>query len=78
MKAKEFNVIGIRKDGEVQNVTVYFGTMRGNSTWFAKNDKGVSCKIVKNKKGILSYGTGFSKHTISDENIINCISDDLN
>lgn len=77
MVVKSFKVNGVRKDGFSESVTVFYGTMRGDTTWFAKNDKGVSCKITKSKKGVLSYGSGKCKCIIEDESVINYISKDL-
>lgn len=74
---EKFKVNGVRKDGSSESVTVFYGTMRGNTTWFAKNDRGVACRITKSKKGILSYGAGKHKHIIEDESVINYISKDL-
>lgn len=74
---KIFKVNGMTKDGSSESVTVFYGTMRGNTTWFAKNDRGVARLITKSKKGILSYGTGRHKHIIEDKSVINYISKDL-
>jgi hypothetical protein len=77
MERKEFQTIGTKKDGTGESVTVYFGTMRGNTTWFAKNKNSVSTKIQKSKKGIFTYGSGSCKAVISDQNVIDYISKDF-
>jgi len=77
MERKEFKTTGVNKTGLNEDVTVFFGTMRGNTTWFAKNARGLSCKITKNKKGIFTYGTGKYKIEISDENVNGYIGKDL-
>nr|WP_024835528.1 hypothetical protein [Clostridium sp. 12(A)] len=77
MERKEFNTTGVNKAGLNEDVTVFFGTMRGNTTWFAKNIRGVSCKITKSKKGIFKYGKGKYGFEISDENVTGYIGVDL-
>lgn len=77
MERKEFKTTGVNKLGIKEGVTVFFGTMRGNTTWFAKNARGVSCKITKSKKGIFTYGKGSCKFEISDENVTGYIGEDL-
>lgn len=77
MERKEFKTTGVSKTGTSEDVTVFFGMMRGNTTWFAKNTRGVSCKITKSKKGVFTYGTGKYKFEISDENVTGYIGKDL-
>lgn len=74
---KVFNNVEVEyKNGTKENVTIFYGTLRGATTWYVKNLKNISKKIVKNKKGEYICGNGEDRIVICDKDIVEYIAKD--
>lgn len=69
------NVEAVSKDGEKKIITVFYGTLRNRTTWYAKRGK-VSSKIEKSKNGKFIYMEGKKMMEIVNDDVISYISKD--
>lgn len=66
------------KNGTSENVTIFYGKIRGNTTWYIKTQNKIYRKITKNKSGEYICGEGKSRVVIKDKDIVEYISKDYN
>lgn len=66
------------KNGTSENVTIFYGKIRGNTTWYIKTQNKIYRKITKNNKGEYTCGEGKIRAVIKDKDIVEYISKDYN
>lgn len=66
------------KNGTDEAVTIFYGKIRGYTTWYIKTQRKIYRKIIKNNKGEYICGDGKTRAVISDNEIIEYISKDYN
>lgn len=73
---KRFDKVEVSdNNGKKITITVFYGTLRGLTTWYAKKDKS-SSKIIKDKNGNYVYRVNDKKMYILDKDVIDFISKD--
>ncbi len=66
------------KNGTSENVTIFYGEIRGNTTWYIKTQNKTYRKITKNNRGEYTCGDEKNRVIIKDKDIIEYISKDYN
>lgn len=66
------------KNGTSENVTIFYGKIRGKTAWYIKTQNKIYRKITKNKCCEYICGEGKSRVVIKDKDIVEYISKDYN